>query len=108
MAEPAGAIANVGVGLGSAMGASLGTEMEKRMTGLACGVGRVQRGTRATMLPPTSRATSTMAGLLVPFSAFAISVNCNITSWAVDQRCSESFARQMAIVLSSAGGMPRL
>src|ERR1700739_979198 len=119
MAEPSGAIAKVGVGLGSAKGASFGKEIEKRITGLDGGADRRQRARAATMPPPTSRERSAMvkaarperwpaAGLARSAPELAIIANCNTTSWAVDQRCSGSLARQMAMVLSSAGGMPRL
>src|ERR1700675_2030390 len=109
MAEPSGAIAKVGVGLGSAKGASVGKEMEKRITGLDGRAGRLQRARNATILPPTSRARSAMvkaarqerwpaAGLAESAPELAIMVSCNTTSWAVDQRCSGSLARQVAMV----------
>ena len=114
MAEPSGAIAKVGVGLGSAKGASFGKEMEKRITGLDGGADGRQRARSATMLPPTKRARSAMvkparpkkrpeAGLAGSAPNLAIMLSCNTTSCAVDQRCSGSFAKQVTMVRSRAG-----
>src|ERR1700693_3102865 len=116
MAEPSGAIAKVGVGLGSAKGASFGKEMEKRITGLDGGADRLQRARTATMLPPTSRARSAMVkaarperwlaeGLAGSAPELAIMGSCNTTSCAGDQRCSGSLARQVTMVRSRAGGV---
>src|SRR5712691_6594956 len=116
MAEPSGAIAKVGVGLGSAKGASFGKEMEKRITGLDGGADGLQRARRGTMLPPAERARSAMvkparperrraAGSAGSAPELAIMVSCNTTSCAVDQRCSGSLAMQVTMVRSRAGGV---
>src|SRR5260370_28274039 len=97
MAEPSGAIAKVGVGLGNANGASFGNEMAKRITGLDGGAGRLQRARSATTLPPTSRARSAMvkaarrerrtaAGVAGSASELAIMLRFNTTACAVGQR----------------------